>query len=211
VCPLVLALYGHPDSGGYWERHCEKQLSSVGFEPVEEWRSCFWHPKLSLFLVVYVDDFKLSGPIPNLARGWQLIRRHIRTEDPTPTGKYLGCDHRVSRVPMSHLCAGQVQHLSLESVSLPPCLPRGAAPESDPDDALVAAAPEAEYVGSATGKGRMTGKKSTKDVSLKPPSAELVAQTLTWDMSDFLQQCIDLYFQRMLPRESWHPTPAKSS
>ena len=89
--PLVLALFGHPDSGGYWERHCEKQLSSVGFEPVEEWRSCFWHPKLSLFLVVYVDNFKLSGPIANLARGWQLIRRHIRTEDPTPTGKYLGC------------------------------------------------------------------------------------------------------------------------
>ena len=23
VCPLVLALYGHPDSGGYWEQHCE--------------------------------------------------------------------------------------------------------------------------------------------------------------------------------------------
>ena len=23
VCPLRLALYGHPDSGGFWERHCE--------------------------------------------------------------------------------------------------------------------------------------------------------------------------------------------
>jgi len=24
VCPLELALYGHPESGGYWEQHCEK-------------------------------------------------------------------------------------------------------------------------------------------------------------------------------------------
>ena len=26
VCPLVLALYGHPDSGGHWEIHCEAKL-----------------------------------------------------------------------------------------------------------------------------------------------------------------------------------------
>ena len=26
VCPLILALYGHPDSGGYWEQHCEPHL-----------------------------------------------------------------------------------------------------------------------------------------------------------------------------------------
>eukprot|EP00971_Amphidinium_carterae_P022182 437546-Amphidinium_carterae.1 len=39
VCPLVRALYGHPDAGGYWERHCEKQVRSVGFVPVPEWNS----------------------------------------------------------------------------------------------------------------------------------------------------------------------------
>ena len=27
VVPLRLALYGHPDSGGYWEKHCETHLS----------------------------------------------------------------------------------------------------------------------------------------------------------------------------------------
>ena len=32
VCPLELALYGHPDSGGHWEAHCEGHLASVGFE-----------------------------------------------------------------------------------------------------------------------------------------------------------------------------------
>ena len=26
VCPLILALYGHPDAGTFWERHCEAKL-----------------------------------------------------------------------------------------------------------------------------------------------------------------------------------------
>ena len=30
VVPLIRALYGHPDSGGYWERHCEAHLRKVG-------------------------------------------------------------------------------------------------------------------------------------------------------------------------------------
>jgi hypothetical protein len=54
----------------------------------------FWHDKLKLFLAVYVDDFKMSGPKGNLAKGWDLIRKQIKTENPTPAGKYLGCDHR---------------------------------------------------------------------------------------------------------------------
>ena len=31
VCPLLLALYGHPGAGGYWEQHCESHLLSCGF------------------------------------------------------------------------------------------------------------------------------------------------------------------------------------
>ena len=101
VCPLILALYGHPDSGGYWEKHCAQSLKKVGFETVPEGRSCFWHSRLKLFLAVYVDDFKMSGPEGNLREGWQLIRSHLTLEDPTPSGKYLGCEHRVfeSTVP----------------------------------------------------------------------------------------------------------------
>ena len=41
VCPLVLALYGHPDAGGCWEKHCEERLRGVGFKPIRDWRSCF--------------------------------------------------------------------------------------------------------------------------------------------------------------------------
>ena len=42
----------------------------------------FIHDPLGTILSVYVDDFKLSGPIKNLAEGWQLIREHLDTEDP---------------------------------------------------------------------------------------------------------------------------------
>ena len=57
VVPLVLALYGHPDAGGYWERHCENKLREADFMPVPQWRSVFFHSGLQLLLMVYVDDF----------------------------------------------------------------------------------------------------------------------------------------------------------
>ena len=69
VWPLILALYGHPDSGGHWELHCATLLASMGFKELSPWRSCFWHEELRLFLVVYVDDFKLAGPSANLKKG----------------------------------------------------------------------------------------------------------------------------------------------
>ena len=101
VCPLVLALYGHPDSGGHWEAHCEEIVRKVGFEPVsrENWRSVFWHHDLKLTLVIYVDDFKLAGPAENVKKGWKLFREapnpedRIEMEDPSPLGRYLGCVH----------------------------------------------------------------------------------------------------------------------
>jgi hypothetical protein len=95
VCPLILALYGHPDSGGHWELHCSKLLTSIGFRELRPWRSCFWHEELKLYLVVYVDDFKLSGPAANLEKGWAMIRQLIKTDAPSPLGLFLGCRHDV--------------------------------------------------------------------------------------------------------------------
>lgn len=79
VVLLRIALYGHPDSGGLWERHCEAMLTEVGFtmpDP-EGWPSVFFHPELKLLLVVYVDDFKMAGPIESMSKGWQLIASKI--------------------------------------------------------------------------------------------------------------------------------------
>ena len=93
----MLALYGHPDSGGIWEKHCEDQLKTVGWTAVlpEIWRSIFYHAELDLLLVIYVDDFKMAGPEKNLAKGWKTIESVIDMGPPEPFGRYFGCNHFV--------------------------------------------------------------------------------------------------------------------
>ena len=95
ACKLRIALYGHPDSGGLWEIHCERMLVEVGFfmpDP-EGWPSVFFHDRLKLLLVVYVDDLKMSGPKESMQRGWELIGSRIDMDKPGTVGRYLGCDH----------------------------------------------------------------------------------------------------------------------
>ena len=89
VLRLKKALYGHPDSGTYWERHCDRSLQSVGFEPIINWPSCYVHKGLELLLIVYVDDFKLSGRASSLTEGWKLIRTHLEVE-PETNALFLG-------------------------------------------------------------------------------------------------------------------------
>jgi hypothetical protein len=107
VCPLEKALYGRPDAGGYWEQHCDSHLRDCGFLPVaaedKAWRG-YWNPSLSCYAIVYVDDFKISGPEKNAKKAWELIRaENARTgkpgivlDNPTPAGEFLGCGHVVS-------------------------------------------------------------------------------------------------------------------
>jgi hypothetical protein len=47
--------------------------------------------------VLYVDDFRISGPKSAMAAAWASIRKHIKTGDPEPSGKFLGCDHKLSK------------------------------------------------------------------------------------------------------------------
>ena len=96
------ALYGHPDSGTFWEKHCEAQLKLAGFEPISNWNSCFKHPRLKLVLLVYVDDFKLAGPKANLALGWKLISQRITLDTPHELDRCLGCDHVKSTRKLPH-------------------------------------------------------------------------------------------------------------
>ena len=99
VFKLKRAPYGHPDSGGFWEQHCEKQVFSAGFQRIPEWQSCFYHPIHRTFLVIYVDDFLMSGPQAGLNACWKAIRcataNHpgIDMENPKTVSRYLGCDH----------------------------------------------------------------------------------------------------------------------
>ena len=94
VVPMQKALYGHPDAGGYWERHCEAHLRTCGFVPVTNWPSMFWNDELKCLLMVYVDDFKMSGPPKGLKEAWIRIKKGIETDGPKEVNKCLGCLHR---------------------------------------------------------------------------------------------------------------------
>ena len=91
----MLALYGHPDSGGIWEKHCTKQLESVGWKQVlpEIWQSIYYHADLGLLLVIYVDDFKMAGPKDNMQKGWGGINQVLDMDPAEVFGRYFGCNH----------------------------------------------------------------------------------------------------------------------
>ena len=111
VCRLHKALYGHPDSGTYWEEHCDTQVLRAGFAPVlrDAWPACYFHYSLKLFLVVYVDDFKLSGPSEALAPGWRSLRQGLDLDRPEPSGLYLGCKHESFQIGST--CRGIIYNM----------------------------------------------------------------------------------------------------
>ena len=94
-CPVVRllrALYGHPDAGTMWEKHCDTAVKKLGFVPIgPNWPSMYYYGKLNLLLVVYVDDLKLAGPSGSLSQGWGMLRSLLNIEPETDLGMYLGC------------------------------------------------------------------------------------------------------------------------
>ena len=56
VVRMLLALYGHVDAGGYWEKYCEERVLMFGFNKIEGWGSTYWHEAKKSLLVVHVDD-----------------------------------------------------------------------------------------------------------------------------------------------------------
>ena len=95
----MLALYGHPDSGGIWEAYFEKQIGKKGWQSVlkEIWRSVFYHPEFDALFVVYVDDLKLAAPTKKIKTAWKSISSMIDIDDPEPFNRYFGCEHREER------------------------------------------------------------------------------------------------------------------
>ena len=102
VFRLRKALYGHPDSGTYWEQHCDEALKTVGFEPIPQWSSCYHHKEWGLFLIVYVDDFKLSGNKDHIEDGWKAIRKLLDIEPPKDAHLFLGCIHEKRTVNLQN-------------------------------------------------------------------------------------------------------------
>ena len=63
MCLLILALYGHPESGALWDAVLEKVLVKRGWHTIDEWPGIWFHNDGST-LVVYVDDLMLCAVPP---------------------------------------------------------------------------------------------------------------------------------------------------
>ena len=53
MVPMLLALYGHPDSGGIWEQHLNSCVVKQGWKQIlpDIWHSIFHHQELNCLLV----------------------------------------------------------------------------------------------------------------------------------------------------------------
>ena len=95
----VLALYGHPESGGHWEAHANAILLKENWTPVsvDAFRSVYYHKALKCILILYVDDFRIAGPIENMTKAWLTISKNIKIGPVEDSGKFLGCNHVLSQ------------------------------------------------------------------------------------------------------------------
>ena len=89
VVLLILALYGHPDAGAFWERKCEGALLSCGWTKTC-WQGLFMHKKTNSLLIVYVDDFRMAAKAEYTPRLWDEIRVKLVVDDPSAPQRFLG-------------------------------------------------------------------------------------------------------------------------
>ena len=90
VVLLILALYGHPDAGAYWEQRCESVMASKGWSKTC-WKSMFWHKATMSLMIIYVDDFRMVATPKHTPRLWGELRQVLLLDDPEPPGRFLGC------------------------------------------------------------------------------------------------------------------------
>ena len=96
MCRLDKSLYGHPESGGHWERHLEEAIFAIGGIAVPNHKSSYWFESSKLLLTVYVDDLMLSGPVGAHDEFWQQLSKGpnpIDLDEPEPLDKFLSRVH----------------------------------------------------------------------------------------------------------------------
>lgn len=67
------------------------------------WESTSIHKDPQIVLSVYVDDFKMAGPVDITKKAWPVIRGVISMDEPTSLGAYLGCGHKQARLSVQRL------------------------------------------------------------------------------------------------------------
>eukprot|EP00971_Amphidinium_carterae_P349606 6491104-Amphidinium_carterae.1 len=106
-CVLVKALYGHPVSGGAWERHLGRILRGMGWVQVHG-LSGVWMKQINkqgqhATLAVYVDDLLLTAPKDTSVEFWDRLGKELEFKDPAgPLERYLGANHVLSSKGKQH-------------------------------------------------------------------------------------------------------------
>ena len=94
VIRLLRSLYGHPEAGAHWERKLEQELLDMGAVRVPEYTSTYTFPSYGhLALVVYGDDFFLSGDSSFDDAFWSELSKRFMIEDVGDLGRFLGRHH----------------------------------------------------------------------------------------------------------------------
>jgi hypothetical protein len=91
VCPLILSLYGHPESGRCWQEHCTSRLTAAGFVELEANSQVFRCSKTGAVVTVYVDDIMVSCRLDAEAGVWDRISKAIDIEPYAVIDRFLGC------------------------------------------------------------------------------------------------------------------------
>ena len=92
---------GTPDAGTIWEKYVESKIKQVGFEKINNWDSCYYHKETRMYMTVYVDDIRLSGPEQNFAKLWESLRKTgLRLDPPVEFEQYLGCHHKTRQLKL---------------------------------------------------------------------------------------------------------------
>ena len=104
LVPMLLALYGHPDSGGIWERYFEENIGKNGWTPVLKkfgdmfsiTATCIYFLLLTLMVSRWRDQKKSKQRLEIYS--WSHWHRYPRT-----FRKFFGCEHRVEENPPTSL------------------------------------------------------------------------------------------------------------
>ena len=105
VVRLVLALYGHPDAGGFLEQRCEEVVKQCGWARTS-WASLYVHKKTMSLLIIYVDDFRMAAKPEYTVQLWADLRNAFRLDMPTPPDRFLGCyQHHFVSTEQNVFCA----------------------------------------------------------------------------------------------------------
>ena len=83
VVPLKRYLYGHPLAGLLWWRQFEKILLEHGWVKVHNCECLSVHREKGWFLIVCVDDIKLTWKNQNIDPMWNVLNKQVDLGEPT--------------------------------------------------------------------------------------------------------------------------------